>query len=190
MSDEQNQDPPAELPPAQDPTIQDQPENPVPLESPPDEMQTAEEAISIAAAPPPPEHHEYTLALDTEVLANQLQYLEALQRREQEPLLQGVIDFMTILSKQAFLRYGLVTPDAADLLVQLAESNLDAEDLDDAVHTATSLQATNVNNQGVGAQVRCLVERLGLEETRRLLQQLTASTNPDDDEEAPVPAGP
>lgn len=63
--------------------------------------------------------------------------------------------------------------DVIARLVEKAEAGgLEAEDLDEAVHTAASQMASDANNGGLEEQVRFLVSILGVEETRQLLEDL------------------
>jgi hypothetical protein len=64
---------------------------------------------------------------------------------------------------------------STDELVAWARSRgLSPEDLDDRVHDLVSAQASNLNNGGLGAQIKFLVEQLGAAETRKLLAELAA----------------
>jgi hypothetical protein len=77
------------------------------------------------------------------------------------------------LNEQGPLR----VPPAADtpennlaaLLAEATARGVSSEDLDEAVHDAVDGLAASVNNGGLGAQIEFLMQRLGADETRRLL---------------------
>lgn len=56
-------------------------------------------------------------------------------------------------------------------LVDLAEElNLTSEDLDDLVHDAASMKASDINNQGLYEQLEYLVNAFGEEEVEQILR--------------------
>ncbi|WP_280248264.1 MULTISPECIES: hypothetical protein [Nocardia] len=60
-------------------------------------------------------------------------------------------------------------------LSQLAESlAIDSEDLDDYVHDAISLTASDINNSGLAKQVHALIEHLGPRETEGIIRAAAA----------------
>ncbi len=61
----------------------------------------------------------------------------------------------------------------AELLHFFVEQNIEEDALDDAVHDAISSGAAAINNQGVEAQIRFLIEHLGEAATRSLLEETT-----------------
>lgn len=72
-------------------------------------------------------------------------------------------------------------PTAAVLDSMSAEyegQGLMTADLDDLVHDCMSETASAVNNCGMSDQISCLVENHGLDETRRMLNQLVKSKKP------------
>ena len=52
---------------------------------------------------------------------------------------------------------------------------IESRDLDDVVHDAVSSTASAVNNGGLSAQIAFLIEQLGTEETKRLIEEATNS---------------
>jgi hypothetical protein len=57
----------------------------------------------------------------------------------------------------------------AVLVTEATTQGVSSEDLDEAVHDAVSGLATKLNNDGLEAQIEFLMQRLGADETRRLL---------------------
>ena len=64
--------------------------------------------------------------------------------------------------------------EAARLVQEAEELGITPEDLDEAVHDTAGALASAMNNDGLEEQITFLVERLGVDETRRLLAETTA----------------
>jgi hypothetical protein len=67
--------------------------------------------------------------------------------------------------------------EAARLIQEAGKLGVQPEDLDDAVHDAANVPASEINNGGLDNQIPFLVEELGTEETQRLLEEVAASKN-------------
>jgi len=66
--------------------------------------------------------------------------------------------------------------EAGELAAWAAGLGLEARDLDDLVHDAYSRQASETNNDGLGSQVKFLIESYGTEGARSLLSGLLPQT--------------
>ena len=66
--------------------------------------------------------------------------------------------------------------EAGELAAWAAGLGLEAGDLDDLVHDAYSRQASETNNDGLGSQVKFLIESYGTEGARTLLSGLLPQT--------------
>jgi len=66
--------------------------------------------------------------------------------------------------------------EAQELAAWAAGLGLEAGDLDDLVHDAYSKQASETNNDGLGSQVKFLIESYGTEGARSLLSDLLPQT--------------
>lgn len=80
----------------------------------------------------------------------------------------GVEDTKITISK----RESSTDEDIGRLLDTLIVKNANEECLDEAVHNAASAAASTVNNQGMEGQLRYLLEELGLDETRKIVEQV------------------
>jgi hypothetical protein len=117
---------------------------------------------------------EFTLCIDPELLLQELQYLEDLQRREHNELLAGVIELLRGIGDQAFIRYGLVatTEPPIAMLTRLAQERLTPEQFQELIAQSLGEIHRQVTHGDLASQIAYMVRNFGEMATRIHLLEL------------------